>query len=566
MTRPARWWQTGECSIQAEEQLFADASLGFVLDQQVLDSMDVVVFRGQLRYGERRWNAWVEYPPGYASGYQPLVYAPGLSLPRHIGRDGLLCLDHPTLGTRAPMSGAEAVQRAEQLWRLSCEDPDALRGLEAAAPEPAIETYLFEPDSVVYLIGADVTGHNHGWIGLAATSNEPFRAALAGLGADHPAEADFRVVDANQVFRGETSVCGYWQRIDAPPPGPGTGEIGPWLVREHPDLVHRAQNFALSHTEITRTRVPALIGLVFPDEGPKRDEYHDEWLLVVIEHDGRARLPRPAVIHATDQFTRQPQLRALAGKRVAVIGTGALGSQIAALLARAGVGSFWLIDPDVVTAGIVIRHQLDLRSLGRTKVDALANQLRAINPYINVTALPARYGRTSQRDDDFITDLLGTCDLIVNATAHVDTGFHISRAADALERPALHVAVSSGAYAGRVLLQRHGHSGCLECQARHQDEPVASSPDIPEWSEDPAMPEVMDRGCAQATFTGPGFELAEVAAAATRVATGHLLAGQGYPHPDFDLATLDLRDLSQARPENTYITMGRHPLCESCSA
>jgi molybdopterin/thiamine biosynthesis adenylyltransferase len=572
MSRLPRWWQTGECSVEKEQERFAQAGLDFRLDQQLFERAEVVVFHGQLRFGDRRWHARVIYPPGYASDYQPNVYAPGLKLPRHARSDGLLCLDHPTLGERSPMNGAEAIQRAELLWRLSVEDPETLRGLEADAPEPAIDTYHFEPFSAVYLFGIEATGHKEGWMRIAAGTRHPFRGALDGLGAEKPAEVT-RVADAaNRPFHGATPVCGFWRRIDAPPPGPTTSEIHVWLQGHHAELVERALNFATAHSQVIRTSVPALVAFVFPDEGPQRDEYHDEWLVILVDSDdGKLSLPRPIVVHCGDQFTRQPQLSDLAHKRVAIIGTGALGSQIAALLARAGTGYFYLVDPDAVTPGILVRHQLDYDAVGIAKVAALHNELLKINPYISVETSVHRYGDpgsdavTAQREDDAVTDRLATCDLIVNATAHTATGFHISRAADTLQRPVLHVAVSSGAWGGRVLVQRHGHSGCLECLAHHQNEPVDGAVTVPCWPEDPELPEVMDRGCAQSTFTGPGFEITTTAAAAVRVAVAELLVGDGYPARDFDLATLSLRDGDTAQPNATYIGMDRHPACTSCS-
>jgi molybdopterin/thiamine biosynthesis adenylyltransferase len=574
MSRPARWWQTGECSIANEQQLFETAGLDFKLDDSLLERAEVVVFRGQLRFGDRRCAARVVYPPGYASGHQSAVFAPGLQIPRHKRSDGLLCLDHPSLGRSAPMSGAEAIERAELLWRLSAEDPDALRELEVDAPEPAIETYMFEWSSAVFLFGLDVDGHDEGWIRISATSSDPFRGGLAGVGAEAPVEVEFTVDAANAPFRGPAAVCGFWRRVAAAPPGPTLNELGPWMRQHHGDLVQRGHRFARVHRQITRMNVPALVSFVFPDEGPRRGEYHDQWLIVLIDADGTPSLPRPVLVHEGDQWIRQPQLTSLGAKKVGVVGTGALGSQIAALLARAGVGDFFLVDPDVVSPGILVRHHLDFEAVGLAKVEAVARHLLKINPHAWAQVSTRRYGSASggtdaeqmQREDDEITSGLADCDVIINATAHSDTGFHLSRVGDALKRPVLHVAVSSGAWSGRALVQRHGRSGCLECMALHQDRPVEDSPTVPEWSEDPALPEVLDHGCAQPTFTGPGFEIAEVAASATRTAIAELLDGDGYPTPDYDLVTMRLREPAVAHTIATYSPLPRHPDCTSCAA
>jgi molybdopterin/thiamine biosynthesis adenylyltransferase len=409
---------------------------------------------------------------------------------------------------------------------------------------------------------------------LAATNADRFRAALVGLGAEQPTIVTLPVDDANAVFVGPVSVCGFWRRVDAPPPGPTVNEVSAWVARHHADLARRAQRFARAHGQITATQAPALIGFVFPDEGPERDEVHDEWLLVLIGTGDVPALPRPVVVQEADRFTRQPQLTGLRDQRVGVVGVGALGSQIAALLARAGVGALYLVDPDVVSPGILVRHQLDYDSIGEPKVLAVARQLLKINPYLVLDAVPARYGAANaggnpadiQQAEDQITANLAGCDLIVNATAHDATGFHLSRTADHLDRPVLHVAVSSGAWGARVLIQRHGHSGCLECLARHQQQPTADSPTVPDWPEDPEHPAVMDRGCAQATFTGPGYEITESAATAARAAVSELLAGDGYPPADYDLITMHFRDRAATRTQAIYSPLERHDACASCNA
>jgi hypothetical protein len=130
--------------------------------------------------------------------------------------------------------------------------------------------------------------------------------------------------------------------------------------------------------------------------------------------------------------------------------------------------------------------------------------------------------------------------------------------------PVMHGAVSSGAWGARLLLQRPGRSGCLECLARHQEQPREDSPTVPEWSEDPSYPEILDRGCAQATFAGPGYELTDAAAAAARCAVQMLLDGDGYPPVDFDLATLTFRTATDARATAEYTALPRHPDCQSC--
>ena len=67
---------------------------------------------------------------------------------------------------------------------------------------------------------------------------------------------------------------------------------------------------------------------------------------------------------------------------VAVCGLGGLGSNIAISLARAGVGRLILMDFDRVDITNLNRQQYKVSQLGMEKSQALAENIREINPYI----------------------------------------------------------------------------------------------------------------------------------------------------------------------------------------
>ena len=74
------------------------------------------------------------------------------------------------------------------------------------------------------------------------------------------------------------------------------------------------------------------------------------------------------------------------GSTVAVCGLGGLGSNIAISLARAGIGKLILIDFDKVDITNLHRQQYKAQQIGMYKTDALAENLREINPYIELEA------------------------------------------------------------------------------------------------------------------------------------------------------------------------------------
>lgn len=70
--------------------------------------------------------------------------------------------------------------------------------------------------------------------------------------------------------------------------------------------------------------------------------------------------------------------------RVGIAGCGGLGSALAIALARTGVGSLQLVDFDVVEPSNLNRQQYFIDQIGQQKVDALADNLARINPFVTV--------------------------------------------------------------------------------------------------------------------------------------------------------------------------------------
>jgi len=565
-----RWWNSPQHSVEDEQAWFADTGLDFALDEELFRSSEVVVFRGNLRLGERASPASVIYPPAYDAGQHPLVVAPALDVGRHRAPNGALCLDHPVLGETAPMCGAEAVERAERLWHLWEHDRAALHEEEADAPDPWGNYVEYADESAILLALPEAPGER-GYLDLGISSLSPCRGSLLRLRQTHPEPREIAAVPAvAELLADERSIEGVWQRLDAPPPDPGLYGIQGWLQREHSALLKRAIDYAGAHPD---PQMPALLGFVFPDEGPERGASHDAWLFLLIRRDDGMEVPRPIDLHREDAWLRQPNLAAISSKTVAVVGAGALGSQIASLLARAGVGHFLLVDPDVFTAGNRVRHELDLTDVGRYKTAGLADRLRRLNPRCEVRERRQRLGgldapmlsAIQAEDDQLASELIGA-DLIVNSSADSTAGFHCAKLACGTGTPVLHAWVGPGAWGGRILIQRDGPqpSGCTECLARWQE---GGGVEIPPLPEDPHPVEVLEAGCADPSFTGPGFELTAAAAAAVRVAAQLLAeqAGADYPLVDFDLLTLGFRAAIHAQPESRKGWLPVHPDCTICS-
>ena len=81
----------------------------------------------------------------------------------------------------------------------------------------------------------------------------------------------------------------------------------------------------------------------------------------------------------------EEKLAKLASSKVAVVGLGGVGAYAAEMLARAGVGTFLLVDSDVVAPSNKNRQLLALDStMGLPKSEVMAARLRDINPGIKI--------------------------------------------------------------------------------------------------------------------------------------------------------------------------------------
>lgn len=75
---------------------------------------------------------------------------------------------------------------------------------------------------------------------------------------------------------------------------------------------------------------------------------------------------------------------------IGIAGAGGLGSNIAISLARAGIGTLIIADYDIVTAENLNRQQYTLAQIGKRKVDAIAENIRTFNPFIELVLHPVK--------------------------------------------------------------------------------------------------------------------------------------------------------------------------------
>lgn len=84
--------------------------------------------------------------------------------------------------------------------------------------------------------------------------------------------------------------------------------------------------------------------------------------------------------------------------KVAIAGLGGLGSNIAVMLARIGVGQLLLVDFDVVEPSNLNRQNYYVSHLGMPKTEALKKQLVAVNPFIKIDVRNIKVSEANVRE------------------------------------------------------------------------------------------------------------------------------------------------------------------------
>ena len=112
----------------------------------------------------------------------------------------------------------------------------------------------------------------------------------------------------------------------------------------------------------------------------------------------------PQFIDPESYFGRGSFSAKLQKKRIALVGLGALGSQVAHSLARSGVTVLGLWDEDTVEPGNLCRSCYHLGDLGESKVRALAKELECINPFLRPYSI-VRNGKWVYNDPNNVNHL-----------------------------------------------------------------------------------------------------------------------------------------------------------------
>lgn len=95
--------------------------------------------------------------------------------------------------------------------------------------------------------------------------------------------------------------------------------------------------------------------------------------------------------------------------RIGIAGAGGLGSNCAMHLARSGFKKFAIADFDQIEVSNLNRQFYFMKQVGKNKVEALCDNLKSINPDLNITT------HVAEVDRENMLELFGECDVIIEA-------------------------------------------------------------------------------------------------------------------------------------------------------
>lgn len=216
---------------------------------------------------------------------------------------------------------------------------------------------------------------------------------------------------------------------------------------------------------------------------------------------------RPEIVNRRDGGTL---LAALAGKRILLLGCGALGSAVAEMVLRSGAAKLHLVDYGIVKPGVLVRQRYADSDIGLTKAYALQAHLKAIGLECMVTADGGNLADQAVSRFDF-TDW----DLIIDASASASVTHRIEEElkAQSLPIPMLSMSVSAAAENGSVLVKMPQYSGGAHHIAR-QAKLQAFAKDADHslvkafWPERESVKVFQpEPGCSEPTFIGSAADI-----------------------------------------------------------
>jgi hypothetical protein len=164
-------------------------------------------------------------------------------------------------------------------------------------------------------------------------------------------------------------------------------------------------------------------------------------------------------------------------KKCVLLGCGSIGSRIAEVLIKSGVGSLVLIDKEEMRAGNVSRHALGLDYIGRNKAEGLKEFLHKRNPDAKLGA----FSWDILSAPEALSELVKHSDLIVSCLGNDAAELYASSVALSENKPIIYCRSFLKGTLGQIFLsQPERHRACFNCASSYLASPDCRVPQVPQ--------------------------------------------------------------------------------------
>ena len=550
----------------AEVAAFTDLGWPCEIDETARQTGHLIV-QTRANFGGAEYTLEVRYPPGYPF-FPPIVVNLG---PRTGTRhehpcEHTLCLlsDHGRQWKpHSDRAAALIYEKLPDILRINADPLSELAADEEARQAEPFSAYLpYQPCSHVAMPPLDGVPVAPGTARLKLFEHAPYRGFLTSLALGSQA-VHYDLPIRNPIAEIEVPVVALTQAPQTWSPealwNMACGELG------HPPSWASVKSNDARWPQKIRA-----LAMMYPDELQWRRVGPNLTLLIerrnakpVNGKYNHLAVVRTEFESATFRQTRVPELREFPQRKVALFGTGALGSFVAMELARSGIGRLSVLDCDDLSAGNTVRWALGRNYAGNPKVGVIAHEIGQAYPHTQVKPVGLRLGANNTPGDEtkLLDEMLAGTDIVVDATASLRVNDYLSRVAHERNVPYIWLSTTNGAWGGMVGRVRPGAHACWMCHRHHMMEGGAIEPPVKR----PGELDIQPAGCLDPTFTGTAFDATEVVLQAVRLVASTLCSGAegGYPDYSWDIATVALRtpDGQPIVPQWTTYRLEPHQDC-----
>jgi integrative and conjugative element protein (TIGR02256 family) len=262
----------------------------------------------------------------------------------------------------------------------------------------------------------------------------------------------------------------------------------------------------------------------------------------------------PSVLFSDSDFHQRNAGRAdreiLKSSIINMVGVGALGSEMADTLAKAGPGAIFLYDNQVMKFQNSVRHIAGIDYVGVLKVEAVKNEISLHNPFVMVHALPVNVNSVD------INDIIFEDTISVSTIADDNTEAFLNERCVIANKTVYYVRALRGGKAARIFRVTPGKDACFQCLQLYREEKTVFIP----VAEDEMLPTLKNE-CNNPIRPASAADLKLISSLASRFILDELQSGE----KDTNHWIWSTEELGELKPFTlTQQVIPPHPKCCYC--